>query len=104
MMNITREKLKADIVLLLRRQGVEETPEKDLYTLRYLDEEGQLIEEPDWIELEGWEPTSLEWPAPPKQNGRSMAWPELVNELSRQATLHGIDSVMKAVQIEYAYP
>jgi len=53
-MNITREKLKADIVLLLRRQGVEETPEKDLYTLRYLDEEGQLIEEPDWIELEGW--------------------------------------------------
>jgi hypothetical protein len=71
-MSSTREKLKAEIVLCLKRQGIENPPEKALYILRYLDEGGQVIEEPDWIELEGWEPTSLEWPAP--QNRMDVPW------------------------------
>jgi hypothetical protein len=101
-MSTTREKLKDEIALLLERQNVTKDNDKALFILRYLDEDGQFIEEPEWIELGGWEPTSLEWPAPPKHNGRSMTWLELINELSRQAVLHGIDSVMKVVHIEKA--
>ncbi|NTW83184.1 MAG: hypothetical protein HGB36_07430 [Chlorobiaceae bacterium] len=98
------KKVKAVIIEQLARQEIKEGPEGTLYILRYLDESGDISEAPEWIELEGWEPTSVEWPAPPKQNGLSMAWTELVNELSRQATLHGIDSLMKAVQIECTHP
>jgi hypothetical protein len=99
-----REIAKAEIIEQLAKQGIEECSEGTLYILRFLDESGDIIEAPEWIELEGWEPISLEWPTPPKQNGCSMTWLELINKLSRLAKLHGIDSLMKAVQIECTRP
>ena len=98
------EKLRVEIISQLGRQGITSGPECTLHALRYLDENGEIIEPPEWIEMLGGEPGPLELLEPPKPSERALTWTALVNVLAMQAARHSVEPVIEAAYIERQHP
>ena len=92
--------MRTEIINQLDRRGVTAGPEGTLYVLRYLDEYGEIIEPPEWIELQDGEPGTLESLEPPQLSERALTWTALINELATQAARHGVEPVLEAAFIE----